>query len=1006
MRVIPGNGPGDDRSELEARLLKLGARCVHVSDARGVLQAAVDGIAGIFDVGCIAVVLTPADGTIGIAAHGVLDADFAATVNARRIPLSDDNLISSAILGATWTIQRDSGDERRSPLLAVHPEAASFSAMAAVPLIGSNGTLGAFVMYALRDTAFAARHMDALMSFGTIVAQDLERREQRAEVDAHVRESEELLGDVARINSDLTERGVIEQIGALFMRASGAQLAIAWRLAGNRFAPQATFGDAAGAGFARNVIANADANMPIGQGPLGRAARSGEISAVKDTLADRSFSPWLDVAQTHRIRSVIALPLIAESRATIVMELYAHEVDAFSDEAIERLRALLPHAQGALRNALDADGLRSLARDRALAVSAASGISRSLDEAEVVRSIARAGVEALGASFAIAYVGNGAGVQPAGGWNAPADLAAKLAVNTSDPAYAAYPAVQALREGRYVARGNVTTDTAWIRLGWEQLAREHGFNAVSAFPLVSAGKALGAVALFYAERVPALESEEEIVRQLGVQGGAAIEAARKYEQAKSARNFLDRILEESNDAIVQFDLQGNVVSWNKGAERIFGISRDEAVGRFFHELPIIPPDRREDIRELLSRVGRGEQVHVFEVECRNREGSRMEVLLSASPARDQHGHIVGLVAFSKDISEQKKHADVLQRQNHSLVVMRDVVRALGREIGLGAITSKGLEKLLEVMHLDVGRLYVYDPVDGRLHNVAIRGFEPEGAEPVDVRADAGGEEGPLSSAVAYRQTMLTNDGLSLRLEHPHLANRSLMDISTVLSKPLTIGEDIIGAIQVIGFDGRRLTPEDQAIFHAVTDELAVALRHARMLEESSRMAITDPLTGLYNYRFTQDVLRKRLSEARRRKRPLSVVMVDVDGLQEINERHGRDFGDQVLRQFGQVLLSSVRISDIVARYGGDEFVVLLPETQLSDAVMLAERMAAKIAESEWPTKDGDLSITASLGVASFPEAGSQLQMLLKAADAALFRAKQAGRNMVYPRSDTLPRFAG
>jgi diguanylate cyclase (GGDEF)-like protein/PAS domain S-box-containing protein len=1006
MRVIPGNGPGDDRSELEARLLKLAARCVHVSDTRGVLQTAVEGIAAIFDVGCLAVVLTPADGTVGIAAHGALDADFAASVNARRIPLSADGLISSAILGATWTVQRDGGDERRSEVLGAHPEATSFSAVAAVPLSGSAGTLGAFVMYALRETAFAARHMDALMSMGTIIAQDLERREQRADAAAQVTGSAELLDDVALLNADLNERALIDTIGALFLRASAAPLGIAWRLQGNRFAPQAMFGDAAGAGFARTFIANADANMPIGQGPLGRAARSGDISAVKDTLADRSFAPWVDVAQTHRIRSLVALPLLADPRATIVFELYAHDVDAFNDEAIERLRALLPHAQSALRNALDADGLRSLARDRALAVSAASGISRSLDEAEVVRSIARAGVEALGASFAIAYIGNGAGLQAAGGWNAPADLAAKLAVNASDPAYAAYPVVQAVREGRYVSRGNVTADTAWIRLGWEQIAREHGFNAVSAFPLVTSGKPLGAVALFYAERMPALESEEEIVRQLGMQGGAAIDAARKFEQAKSARNFLDRILEESNDAIVQFDLHGNVVSWNKGAERIFGIARDEVVGRLFHELPIIPPDRREDIRELLSRVGRGEQVHVFEVECRNREGSRMEVLLSASPARDQHGQIVGLVAFSKDISEQKKHADQLQRQNHSLVVMRDVVRSLSREVGLGAICSKGLEKVLEVLHLDVGRLYVYDPGDARLHNVAIRGFEPEGAEPVDVRSDVTGEEGPLSGAVAYRQTMLTNDGQGLRLEHPLLANRSLTDVSTVLSKPLTIGEDIIGAIQVIGFDGRRLSAEDQSIFHAVTDELAVALRHARMLEESSRMAITDPLTGLYNYRFTQDVLRKRLSEARRRKRPLSVVMVDVDALQEINERHGRDFGDQVLRQFGQVLVSSVRISDIVARYGGDEFVVLLPETQLSDAVMLAERMAAKIAESEWPTKDGDISITASLGVASFPEAGSQLQMLLKAADTALYRAKQAGRNMVYPRLDTLPRFAG
>jgi diguanylate cyclase (GGDEF)-like protein/PAS domain S-box-containing protein len=1006
MRVIPGNGPGDDRSELEARLLNLGALCVRAADTRAALQIAVEGIASILDVGVIAVILTPADGTVGIAAQAEFDADFAASVNARRVPLSADNLISSAILSATWTVQRTPTEPEGSDVLSAHPQAASFSATAALPLIGDSGTIGAFVMYAMRETAFAARHMDSLMSFSSIIAQDLARREQRLVVLTQQGQTAGVLDEIVTLNTELSERAVIEKAGEYLKKVSGAPVAIAWRLQGNRFVPHASFGPATATGFSRNFIANADANMPIGQGPLGRATRSFDISYVKDTLADRSFAPWVDIAQTHHIRSVLAVPLIADTRATIVIELYAHDIDAFDDTSIQKIRTYLPHAQTALLNALDADGLRLLARDRALAVSAASGISRGLEEAEVVRSIARAGVEALGASFAIAYVSDGQGLQVAGGWNAPAELSAKLAVNVTDPAFATYPPVQAMRESRYAQHANVTTDSSWIRLGWEQLAREHGFNAVSAFPLIVGGKSIGAIALFYAERLPTLESEEEIVRQLGSQGGAAIDAARRFEQAKSARNFLDRILEESNDAIVQFDLRGTVVSWNKGAERIFGIPRDDAVGRFFHELPIIPPDRRDDIREMLSRVGRGEQVHVFEVQCRNRDGGQMEVLLSASPAKDQDGNIVGLVAFSKDISEQKKQLEQLSRQNRGLVVMRDVVRSLSREVGLGDICAKGLEKLLEVMRLEVGRLYLYDTSDSRLHNVAQRGFEVEGEEPVDVTSSVTGEEGLLSSAIAYRQTMLTSDAGNLHLEHPYLTNRSTADVSSVLTKPLTIGDDIIGAIQVVAFDDRRFSVEDQSIFHAVTDELAVALRHARMLEESSRMAITDPLTGLYNYRFTQDVLRKRLSEARRRKRALSVVMVDVDSLHDINERYGREFGDQVLRQFGKVLTTSVRISDIVARYGGDEFIVLLPETQLSDAVMLAERMAANIAEAEWSVKDGDITVTASLGVASFPEAGTQMQMLLKAADAALYRAKQSGRNTVYPRLDMLPRFAG
>lgn len=1004
MRVITGEGPGDDRDNFEAALLKLAARALHGPDEEQLLQAVVDGIEQALDVVCVAVRLSSPDGTLVVRAAGAASADFALAVNEAALPLAADGLIAAAVLGATWSVQRDVAGEERLALLRLHPEFESFAAAAAVPLIAAEGTLGAFALFARRDTAFSTRHMDALTAFGRLLAEDLAQRAQRAHGNAQLAELTALLHEVRLLAEDLNEHGVLERIMSYLRRLAGAQAAVAWRLQGNVFVPAATSGELAD--FTRKYTANADPSLAIGQGSLGRAARSAEIVYVKDAWNERSFRPWFEAVHAEGIRSVLALPLLTEARNVTVVELYGDDVDAFNEETLRQIQLFLPHARTTLRNAQHADALRTLARDRALAVSAASGISRGLEEAEVVRSIARAAAEAFNALFAIAYLGDGSALRVAGSWNAPAELPAKLAVNAADPASFAYPPVQAAREGRFALRKEVVRDHAWIRMGWEQLAREHGFNAVSAFPLLKNGRGIGAVALFFADQPPALESEEEIARQLGAQGGAAVDAARSYEQAKSARNFLDRILEESNDAIVQIDVSGSVVAWNKGAERIFGLSRDAAIGTAFHALPMIASERREDIREMLSRVARGEHVHVFEVECRNPDGRAAEVLLSASPARDQHGQIVGLVAFSKDISEQKKHAEQLQRQNASLIVMRDVIRSLSREVGLGALCNKGLEKLLEVLRLEAGRLYLYDSSDARLHNTAQRGMLPEAAESVSVQPAATGDDGALSSSVAYRQTIVTDDAGGERLEFPFFAGRTSAEVSSIMTKPLIIADEVIGAVQVFAFEGRRFSVEDQSLFHAVTDELAVAMRHARMLEETSRMAITDPLTGLYNYRFTQDFLRKRLSESRRRKRPLAIVMADVDNLQAINERFGHEVGDRVLREFGQRLAGSVRLSDVVARYGGDEFLVLLPETQLSDAVMLAERMAQSIAQYEWGLGDGEVSVTASLGCASFPEAGSQMQMLLKAADAALYRAKQSGKNTVFPRLDTLPRFAG
>jgi diguanylate cyclase (GGDEF)-like protein len=100
------------------------------------------------------------------------------------------------------------------------------------------------------------------------------------------------------------------------------------------------------------------------------------------------------------------------------------------------------------------------------------------------------------------------------------------------------------------------------------------------------------------------------------------------------------------------------------------------------------------------------------------------------------------------------------------------------------------------------------------------------------------------------------------------------------------------------------------------------------------------------------------------------------------------------------------LSDVVARYGGDEFIVLLPETQLGDALMLAERMTQAFAAHEWEKPAEDFELSGALGVAAFPESGSHAQMLLKAADAALFQAKKFGKNAIFPRADELPRFAG
>ena len=1003
MRVIAGDGHGDDRFESGGALLKLVHDIETARSESDVLRIAADGIARLFEAACAAIILSPSDGSLEVGAASHAFDDYAAAVRERRPPLSADVLAADAVLTGSYVVDREPFSLEQRALVDLYPARESVRAAAAVAIHSNEGTIGVFLLLSDRETSFPSKRMESVSMFAGIAALDIHRRRRLAGLMEERADAKEMLETAKRLGRQGDEDALLLEVAEHCRAAGGAAFAIAWRLAGNLFEAAAKQGD--DRGFATAVRLNADAMLPLGQGPEGRAARTARLEYVKDVEADRSYTPWLEAAREAKIRSVLAVPIVNADGRPVVVGLYASEVDAFSERILSHLESYASHARLALETARSFARAIDDARESSRALENGGRITRSLDLTEVARSIARIAGESAGADFAVAYVGDRDALTLAGSWNAPTAFTAGASLNAADPAMAGYPPVQAVRDRRIVISEDVLTDPQWLRQGWDQQALAGGFNAVVAAPLADERQA-GAVVLFFAGKPKIGEAEIARLGRIGLEGAAAVEAARRFARARSARDFLNRILEESTDAIVQIDLAGLVVGWNGGAERMFGIPRDEAVGASFADMPIVPSASREEVRELFSRVARGEQVRALEIVCAGEDAQPIDMLVSATPSRDEEGNIVGLVAFSKDITEQKKRYGNLLEQNRRLALIRDITRAFSREVGVTAVAQKGLEKLLEAQRLDAGRIFTLDPRDGRLVNVGQRGFTAEGCEPIEVRPSVTGSEGLLSASVYYRETIVLNDVEGAILEHPHFADRSVADISSVLTKPLSVGDQTIGAIQVIGFDGRRLTFEDQSLFHAVSDELAASMRAAQALEEASRLAITDPLTGLYNYRFTHDFLKKRLSEARRRRRPFSVIMADVDGLQAINERYGRTVGDEVLVQFGRCLASCVRLSDVVARYGGDEFIVLLPETQLGDALMLAERMTHAFATREWEKPVEDLELTASMGCAAFPESGSNTQMLLKAADAALFQAKKSGRNAIFPRADTLPRFAG
>jgi diguanylate cyclase (GGDEF)-like protein len=184
----------------------------------------------------------------------------------------------------------------------------------------------------------------------------------------------------------------------------------------------------------------------------------------------------------------------------------------------------------------------------------------------------------------------------------------------------------------------------------------------------------------------------------------------------------------------------------------------------------------------------------------------------------------------------------------------------------------------------------------------------------------------------------------------------------------------------------------QPIATALADAMSLALANISLRERLRNQALRDPLTGLYNRRFLEEMLERFTLEAERRHSPLAAVMVDLDHFKRLNDQFGHATGDAVLRQVANTVLAGLRGSDVACRYGGEELALLMPDCSQTEAEAKAEQLRLAIEDF---ARDGRLpKVTASFGVAGLPEATTRTDELLRLADGALYQAKQQGRNRV------------
>ena len=486
-------------------------------------------------------------------------------------------------------------------------------------------------------------------------------------------------------------------------------------------------------------------------------------------------------------------------------------------------------------------------------------------------------------------------------------------------------------------------------------------------------------------------------------GSAVAERRRVGEELNERTLFLNSLVENSPFGIVVQDLSGAVQICNDAFANLFGYQRAEVVGRNLDELTV-SPESRQAASALTVQVNSGREVHQT-LSRKRKDASLIDVDTHAIPMV-QGGQVRAVYVIYNDVSlqvraatEATEHARSLNELVSELQRRTNEMTALN-ELGSLLQSSATVDEVFAVVG-SAGKKLFATSIGGALYLFKSSRNLLEWSASWGIADNSEKIFAPSACWSLRRGQPHWSESMEGNIRCAHLKDAS---VANYLCVPLIAQGDTLGVLQLVyglkqngagaaEIDGMHSSERHLGV--AAASQIALSLASLRLRESLRDQSIRDPLTGLFNRRFMQECLDRELLRGTRKNRSLAVIFIDVDHFKRFNDVFGHEAGDQVLRSMGDFFRSHFRGDDIICRYGGEEFAIILPESSAQDAASRAELL--RISARTLKLKHNDVildPVTLSAGIAGFPEHASSARELLQVADACLYEAKKSGRDRI------------